>query len=83
MLVNGLRLRGGSAGGDCPCAREVIAASLDAQTVGNLFYIGVGREADNWAIKGVAEAMENILVVIFITSRIEHHAVFKTPANYL
>ncbi len=74
-----LTVTGGSAGGYCPCERGNCSIT-GCQTVGNLFYIG-GSEADNWAVKGVAEAYGKYGRHI-ITSRIEHHAVLNS-CHYL
>ena len=61
-------------------AREVIAASLDARP-SEIYFTSGGSEADNWAIKGVAEAYGKYGRHI-ITSRIEHHAVLNS-CHYL
>ncbi|MBQ3181411.1 MAG: cysteine desulfurase NifS [Clostridia bacterium] len=57
-------------------AREQVAASLGA-TAREIFFTGCGTEADNWAIKGVAQAKSKLGKHI-ITSKIEHHAVLHT-----
>ncbi|WP_070000499.1 cysteine desulfurase NifS [Cellulosilyticum sp. I15G10I2] len=57
-------------------ARETIAQHLGANT-NEIFFTGSGTEADNWAIKGIAEAYKNKGNHI-ITSKIEHHAVLHT-----
>ncbi|MCI7522303.1 cysteine desulfurase family protein [Roseburia hominis] len=61
-------------------AREAIAASLDARP-SEIYFTSGGSEADNWAIKGVAEAYGKYGRHI-ITSRIEHHAVLNS-CHYL
>ena len=61
-------------------AREVIAASLDARS-SEIYFTSGGSEADNWAVKGVAEAYGKYGRHI-ITSRIEHHAVLNS-CHYL
>lgn len=57
-------------------ARESIAASLGA-SANEIYFTGGGSEADNWAIKGVAEAYKEKGKHI-ITTKIEHHAVLHT-----
>ena len=57
-------------------AREAVAAALNA-TPKEIYFTGSGTEADNWAIKGIAEAYVDKGKHI-ITSCIEHHAVLHT-----
>ncbi len=57
-------------------ARELIAKSIGA-TAREIYFTGGGSESDNWAIKGVADAMKEKGNHI-ITSKIEHHAVLHT-----
>jgi cysteine desulfurase len=60
-------------------ARETIARVLGAKRA-EIFFTGSGTEADNFAIRGVCDAMPEKNE--FITSAIEHPAVIET-ANYL
>lgn len=57
-------------------AREMVGSILGA-TSAEIFFTGSGTEADNWAIKGIAEAYADKGKHI-ITSAIEHHAVLHT-----
>ncbi len=57
-------------------AREQIAGMLGAKA-NEIYFTAGGSEADNWAIKGVAEAFRTKGNHI-ITSKIEHHAVLHT-----
>ncbi|SDY87983.1 cysteine desulfurase NifS [Tindallia californiensis] len=57
-------------------ARDQIAQTLKAKPE-EIFFTGGGSEADNWAIKGTAEALKNKGRHI-ITTSIEHHAVLHT-----
>ena len=57
-------------------AREVIANALGAKK-DEIYFTGGGSESDNWAIKGVADALKDKGNHI-ITSKIEHHAVLHT-----
>jgi cysteine desulfurase len=60
-------------------ARETIAEALGAKRT-EIFFTGSGTEADNFAIRGVVDALPEKNE--FITSSIEHPAVIET-ANYL
>lgn len=57
-------------------SRESIAKSIGALEK-EIYFTGSGTEADNWAIKGVAENYKKKGNHI-ITSKIEHHAVLHT-----
>jgi len=61
-------------------AREAVAALIGASPE-EVFFTGCGTEADNWAIKGTAEALKSKGNHI-ITTAIEHHAVLE-PCAYL
>ena len=58
-------------------AREKIAGAVGA-SAGEIFFTGSGSEADNWAIRGVAEMLAEKKGRHIITSAVEHHAVFTT-----
>ena len=58
-------------------AREQIARALNASASSEIYFTGGGSEADNWAIKGIAENYKEKGNHI-ITSKIEHHAVLHT-----
>lgn len=57
-------------------AREQVANAIGAG-VNEIYFTAGGSEADNWAIKGIAESYANKGKHI-ITSCIEHHAVLHT-----
>ena len=58
-------------------AHETVAAVLNALPE-EIFFTSGGSEADNWAIKGVAEALAKKGKKHIITSAFEHHAVLHT-----
>ncbi len=57
-------------------AREEIAGILHAKA-SEIFFTSGGSEADNWAIKAIAEEKKNQSLQI-ITSKIEHHAILHS-----
>lgn len=58
-------------------ARETVAKVIGADT-NEIYFTSGGSEADNWAIKGVAEVMAKKGKKHLITSAFEHHAVLHT-----
>ena len=58
-------------------AREEIGKALNAKAANEVYFTGGGSEADNWAIKVVAENYKGKGNHI-ITTKIEHHAVLHT-----
>lgn len=60
----------------CEEARDKIAHFIGAKAK-EIFFTSGGSESDNWAIKGIADAMSSKGKHI-ITTKIEHHAVLHT-----
>ena len=60
-------------------AREKVAKAIGAEPK-EIYFTGCGTEADNWAIKGIAQSKAKKGKHI-ITSKIEHHAVLHTLEN--
>lgn len=58
-------------------ARQTVAEVIGADT-NEVYFTSGGSEADNWAIKGVAEVMAKKGKKHLITSAFEHHAVLHT-----
>lgn len=58
-------------------SRAAVATVLGADT-NEIYFTSGGSEADNWAIKGVAELMAKKGKKHIITSAFEHHAVLHT-----
>ncbi len=61
-------------------ARESIAKNLGAAHANEIYFTSGGSESDNWAIKGVCNALKAKGKKHIITSKIEHHAVLHTCA---
>lgn len=66
----------GETSGKVDEARQTIADFLGAKP-GEIYFTSGGSESDNWAIKGVADALSAKGKHI-ITTKIEHHAVIHT-----
>ena len=59
-------------------AREQVANALGAKRAGEIFFTSGGSEADNWAIRGVAQLGAKKGKKHIITTVFEHHAVLHT-----
>lgn len=68
---------GQTARGAVEAARGQVAALLGAQP-GEIFFTSGGSEADNWAIRGVAEQQAKKGKRHIVTTKFEHHAVLHT-----
>ncbi len=62
-------------------SRSVIANSLNVSS-SEIFFVGSGTEANNFALKGVAFNMREQGKTHIITSKVEHHSVLE-PCRYL
>ncbi len=71
---------GGKARAAVDAARKQIADAIGA-TAREIYFTSGGSEADNWAIKGTAKAMQKQGKKHIITSKFEHHAVLHTLAS--
>lgn len=61
-------------------ARESIAKNIGANNANEIYFTSGGSESDNWAIKGVCQALKAKGKKHIITSKFEHHAVLHTCA---
>lgn len=68
---------GGRAKAAVNTARERVAAAIGAEAR-EIYFTGGGSESDNWAIKGIAEAMAKKGKKHIISTAFEHHAVLHT-----
>lgn len=71
--------KGREAGHAIEDARQVAANALGAQP-NEIFFLGCGSEADNWAIKGTAHKLAAKGKKHIITTVFEHHAVLHSCA---
>lgn len=78
--ANSLHAAGREASKGVENARENIAKLIGA-TKGEIYFTSGGTEANNWALRGVAEARKNVGKHILVSS-IEHHSIIDT-AKYL
>ena len=65
------------AGEALAAARSTVARCIGASD-GEIYFTASGSEADNWAIKGAADAGKEKGRNKIITSQIEHHAILNT-----
>lgn len=68
---------GGRAKAAVDIARARVAAAIGAEAR-EIYFTGGGSESDNWAIKGIAEAMAKKGKKHIISTAFEHHAVLHT-----
>ena len=68
---------GGRAKAAVDTARARVAAAIGAEAK-EIYFTGGGSESDNWAIKGIAEAMAKKGKKHIISTAFEHHAVLHT-----
>ena len=61
-------------------ARQTVADLIGAEHASEIYFTSGGSESDNWAIKGVANALAKKGKKHIITSKFEHHAVLHTCA---
>ena len=59
-------------------ARQTVADLIGAEHASEIYFTSGGSESDNWAIKGVANALMKKGKKHIITSKFEHHAVLHT-----
>ena len=58
-------------------AREQVAAGLGAEPA-EIYFTAGGSESDNWALKGIAQAMARKGKRHIVTTAFEHHAILHT-----
>lgn len=61
-------------------ARQTVADLIGTEHASEIYFTSGGSESDNWAIKGVANALAKKGKKHIITSKFEHHAVLHTCA---
>ena len=61
-------------------ARQTVADLIGATNASEIYFTSGGSESDNWAIKGVANALAKKGKKHIVTSKFEHHAVLHTCA---